>query len=426
MLLLSILLSTSLSAQIFVDYANYKYKESNLSEIYFLYQTSKDSYPNKSGAFILVQYKSAETILHQVLYELSATTNDMSIDQVALLSGDSNILFEAYLLNDKKEIIEKLKSQLITTDNEINYLSDITVAYQINKSENTTSSFYKNGLEIVPNPSLYFDGEVDQLYVYFESYKTDKIGTKTLFYEVSLVNTQGSKISASLKEHLANQIYADYRLIDLKEVQSGSYIINLSVYGEKNELIEEKQKKVFITSKKKETNTQIVKSELAELLGSFIEEDLDEVFEKIIYIAEDKELKLYDKLKSTRDKQKFIETLFMKKVNNDPESAYNLYINYMTRIAQTNTRFGTRFRSGWQTDRGRVFILYGEPTDIERNMSSQESKPYEIWTYDNLEGRVIFIFGDKAENGTYELLHSDKRGEIYYPNWKNLLEYNTR
>jgi len=48
-------------------------------------------------------------------------------------------------------------------------------------------------------------------------------------------------------------------------------------------------------------------------------------------------------------------------------------------------------------------------------------KPYEIWHYYNLQGGVIFVFGDRTGFGSYELLHSTLVGEIKNEEWMYLL-----
>jgi hypothetical protein len=48
-------------------------------------------------------------------------------------------------------------------------------------------------------------------------------------------------------------------------------------------------------------------------------------------------------------------------------------------------------------------------------------KPYEIWHYYNLQGGVIFVFGDRRGFGRFELLHSTLVGEIKDENWMYLL-----
>ncbi|MHA1988555.1 MAG: hypothetical protein ACW98D_18135, partial [Promethearchaeota archaeon] len=65
-----------------------------------------------------------------------------------------------------------------------------------------------------------------------------------------------------------------------------------------------------------------------------------------------------------------------------------------------------------------VHIMYGEPTEIERYPNQIESRPYEIWSYDSLEGGVVFIFADLTGFSDYQLVHSTKRGELRDDNWQ--------
>jgi hypothetical protein len=76
---------------------------------------------------------------------------------------------------------------------------------------------------------------------------------------------------------------------------------------------------------------------------------------------------------------------------------------------------------GWRSDRGRVYILYAEPDEIERFPSSENAKPYEIWYYHQIEGSVQFIFVDRTGFGNYRLVHSTKRGELQDEEWERNL-----
>ncbi len=75
----------------------------------------------------------------------------------------------------------------------------------------------------------------------------------------------------------------------------------------------------------------------------------------------------------------------------------DLMDEYFRRVQYANEHFGTT-RPGWESDRGRIHVTYGEPTDIERHPFEAGSYPYEIWFYNNLARRFIFVdyrgFGD--------------------------------
>jgi len=71
--------------------------------------------------------------------------------------------------------------------------------------------------------------------------------------------------------------------------------------------------------------------------------------------------------------------------------------------------------SDWRLDQSRVWITYGEPSSIELRDRT------EVWHYYNIERIVYFIFLDKRGTGLFELVDSDKEGEIHYPYWQRKL-----
>ena len=79
-------------------------------------------------------------------------------------------------------------------------------------------------------------------------------------------------------------------------------------------------------------------------------------------------------------------------------------------------------KEGWQTDRGRVYLLYAEPDEVERFPNQGDSKPYEIWQYNQIESGVIFVFIDRTGLGDYTLVHSTKRGELQDESWQQHLQ----
>ena len=62
--------------------------------------------------------------------------------------------------------------------------------------------------------------------------------------------------------------------------------------------------------------------------------------------------------------------------------------------------------------------MYGEPSEVERYPNQTDTKPYEIWHYNDLEGGVLFIFADLTGFSDYTLINSTKRGEISDSDWQ--------
>jgi len=68
---------------------------------------------------------------------------------------------------------------------------------------------------------------------------------------------------------------------------------------------------------------------------------------------------------------------------------------------------------GHKIDRGRIYIKYGEPDEVERSVISVElSKPYEFWEYYN---GYKFIFLDIRETNEYTLVWTNASDEQSQP-----------
>jgi GWxTD domain-containing protein len=88
-----------------------------------------------------------------------------------------------------------------------------------------------------------------------------------------------------------------------------------------------------------------------------------------------------------------------------PKTAMNeLMAEFYSRVDYADHNFARNPRQldGSSTDRGRVYLHYGKPTNISRTFLIGEP-PTEIWTYDN-SVKKVFIFTDESSNGNYRLI----------------------
>lgn len=74
------------------------------------------------------------------------------------------------------------------------------------------------------------------------------------------------------------------------------------------------------------------------------------------------------------------------------------------RVAYADQFFASSQRQGHDTDRGRIYLLFGEPSEqIDRPVEATLG-PYEIWNYSG-QGHT-FAFGDFRRDGNYRLIYS--------------------
>ena len=62
-------------------------------------------------------------------------------------------------------------------------------------------------------------------------------------------------------------------------------------------------------------------------------------------------------------------------------------------------------KQGWQTDKGKVYIINGPPTWVRTQANEFGRPPIEIWYYNNLD--IRFVFRDKKGDGNYKLIHQE-------------------
>jgi len=104
--------------------------------------------------------------------------------------------------------------------------------------------------------------------------------------------------------------------------------------------------------------------------------------------------------------------------------AYEQWIAYQAQVRSVEKYYANNYMEGFETDRGRVYLKYGQPNSIVVKESSPSEYPYEIWTYDKIgifsNRRFVFYNPDLVTNN-HRLLHSDMVGELRNPAWQQVL-----
>jgi len=107
--------------------------------------------------------------------------------------------------------------------------------------------------------------------------------------------------------------------------------------------------------------------------------------EYVSYIMTDTERQVFSALSVPPEKLAFIDSFWQRRDPSPGTPENEFRDQYAARFAHANAQFRTA-RPGWKTDRGRIYILLGPPTYIDRNPMGRSSmeRPSEVWTYMNL------------------------------------------
>jgi len=126
--------------------------------------------------------------------------------------------------------------------------------------------------------------------------------------------------------------------------------------------------------------------------------------EDVLYIITDEERAAFEALQTDEEREHFIEQ-FWKRRDPTPATDVNEFKQeHYRRIAYANEHFANSV-AGWMTDRGRVYIVYGPPDEIESHPQGDRGKPpFEQWLYRHIDGigdQVLIDFTDPTRAGAY-------------------------
>ncbi|MCX8056256.1 MAG: GWxTD domain-containing protein [Ignavibacteria bacterium] len=314
-----------------------------------------------------------------------------------------------------------IKIQSISTKNFA--ISDIQLCSNIiENSDNQESYFYKNTYETYPNPSNVYGEQLPMVFYYIELYDLQKSGSEnSLKYIAKVIDAQGREKYS--KEKLIQRRYnsiVEVGAINITKFSSGTYTLAIYLLDSLNNFGLVSSKKFFVFNPHITEELQTRRSD-ADLLSSefnvMSEEELNLAFEQSRYIASTDEIKRWNLLSDIESKRVFLFNFWKQRDPNPNTPENERKIEYFDRVRRADEMFRSAREKGWRSDRGRVYIVYGEPSEIDRYPNEMDAFPYEIWSYNNIEGGVIFVFGDITGTGQMILIHSTHRGEMHDENW---------
>lgn len=305
--------------------------------------------------------------------------------------------------------------------------SDLILTSRLASAPEPTSAYWRNGLEVVPNVSRVYGTGLERLGFYGEVYGLRKRSDGLACYsmDVRVNDAYGSTpVRYSGRSHLVEGTScAIHGALDLSEFTGGTYLLTVTVHDcvtgdslEFHSYFHVVRPRVAATS----GTAQSVGSSQASEYATMNEAQLDSVFRLVRYIATNEERDVYEHL-DLDGKRRFLDSFWLRRDPDATTPENEAKLDYLRRVAYANAHFSYGKREGWRTDRGRVLLQYGWPDQVDREVGEMIENPYEIWTYQNVQGGVIFVFVDRRRTGEYELVHSTARGEIRSEDWSQYL-----
>lgn len=348
----------------------------------------------------------------------------MGIRLFELRHGQYKVRISGRDLHDSTRKFEKTGAIIIRDVGTKPALSDIMLTQPLRSTSLEDPRFNRNGVQTIPNPRHECIGTDPSIPIYAEVYNMKRNGIDTFAIEYKVVDAVKHEVMTSYVKRVGNADGLVERVdVPVGALSSGVYQLQMSVMDiEHSNTYATSVKQFYILNPELAPQAQAMLSEDEQ----FLQSEWSTVTGKPLAL----ELELSDILAvpaerttlagciTERAKQKYLYR-FWRLRDPEPTTPENERLDQFRKDFQrAQTYFvSAMFRDGWRSDRGRIILRYGYPTQIEQFVQMIDTRPYETWFYQNLMGGSYFYFVDVSGLGNHKLVHSTLLGEIRDENW---------
>jgi GWxTD domain-containing protein len=292
------------------------------------------------------------------------------------------------VFTDKISNKESEKNRYITVLNFTQFELSLSGLMLVSSIEETAGKY-----KITPHISDNIGNLIDGFFVFFEAYNVKK-QYDSVDFAWEIYNSRDSKIAFS--DRIRKNVKDDINRIFIKipkvdELSTGSYLlkiiavqpINIKEYSDQSYIAVAQRSLTFMKT-----------------VGGNILADLNMAIRQLRYVANREDLDKIENGQTADERQKSFET-FWKNLDPSPGTERNeAFDEYYARINYANQNFKS-YQEGWMTDKGMVYVIYGDPYSIDKQANYGDSRNYERWIYNN---NREFIFVDNTGFGDYRLV----------------------
>ncbi len=392
-----------------------------------------DSLRQQGAVEILLLIKQGENIVQAQRYNLNGPITRgmpdfLDLKRFILPKGNYVAEVKATDKNAEEEAVIKTVNFAIDYQGDILQQSEIQLLASFKKatSENV---LVKNGYQLEPLAFNFYNKRADRLIFYNEIYHADQaIGSDYLVtYTVhKIVNDKPSKpISIGHKRKKPEPTTVLLLQTDISTLPSGNYELAVEIRNRENELLNREtvafqRSNPYLEIENMEVTAETINDEFVQRLSP---EQVTYSLRAIAVILNDQDGEHLNSLVREGNIEAQRIYLFSYWAEQNPVRPYDAYLEYMAVAQAIDEKFYSGFGYGFETDRGYVYMRYGQPSDMVAENNDPSAPPYEVWSYNDFpetnQNLVKFIFYNPSLSpGNFILLHSTARGEVNNPGWQ--------
>lgn len=327
----------------------------------------------------------------KALSRIDHRTSQINVD---LAPGKYKVKFTLKDVGSGRTDREELDVKLEGLTERAPQMSTVEFVQAFSKRGDKEGVFDKSDFMLIPSVTRTFGREDDsKLVYYFEIYPgSDSVSPVVLETKIRHA-AKGMQYRDTLHLDLGDEPARQLREISLAHFVPGQYELEIILRGRRNKKLTDMKEPFEIVWTQEGMIRNDWKSAVAQL--ELYADDDD-------YLPPDGLGEMKD-LKTLKERQKAFDQFWLERdpTPGTPENEFKSAFYH--RVALANHYFGMLYRPGWKTDRGRVFIRYGEPDEVDDVPFSPSAVPYQIWYYYTSGRYRKFLFVEENQDGDYRL-----------------------
>jgi GWxTD domain-containing protein len=388
---------------------------------------------------VQIIFSLGDSIVNFAKYDLSGPVvadtsfvdlNMLDVQRYGLPEGEYNIEIKLRDKNsDRKEMVSKDQFVIDFPDDELVF-SDIELLSSYEKSDEA-SPLAKNGYLLTPGVFNYYPQSINSVQFYIELYNTTPVlGDDAFLITYFIRPFESDKILDQYvirKRVKPTSVLPILSTFDISELPSGNYLLVVEARNRVNELLASKES--FFQRYNPGAQFNLANLQILNTQNTFVEriQSRDTLLTLIDYlspISTDIEKAYAESQLETAEideLRRYFLNFWLERDKLNPEAAWS---DYYLRVLQANKNFKSVASAGYKTDRGRVYLQYGQPNVISEHYFEPAAYPYEIWHFYQLghqrDKKFVFYTHDNVTND-FQLIHSNAVGELSNYRWQTIV-----
>lgn len=389
----------------------------------------QDSTFIKADKFRILSPDFTDTLLFTGIY--------LHQERYLLPRGTYTVYLELFDIHKTEKIIKlDQKVEVHLGGNEAS-ISSILLLDRYEKAKEE-SRFAKSGYDLYPIVDAgfyYFTENMNKISFYSEVYNLNNVLGQDSAYALKqyIENSDNQKESfkhSSIKKKNAKGVQPILSSFDIKDLASGKYNLVIEVLNNKLETVVSKKVAFYRSNPSLKILAEDIM--LADITQTFVFgiNDFDTLNKFINYLfpISDERAQMFQRnLIKERDLNKMQSYFFAFWSAINPDNPEEQWRKYHKNVRIANKLYHTRLYKGYRSQRGRIFLLYGEPSLVEKSPYETGAVPWQAWQYNTLtspyndvvQTNKVFVFAEfDLSTNDYELIHSDAYGELSNRRWQ--------